>query len=91
VEVDLAHPIFAQVVKNLARAVFRRVVYDDQLFADIAQIYSLDAPDDLVDGARLVINRHQDGQKWRILHFAQLYLLELIQGIVIDSRLQSIA
>jgi hypothetical protein len=58
-EVDLVWRDFAQVLQNLARAVFRGVVNDDQLFADVAQINRSDALDDLSNGVRLVVCEHQ--------------------------------
>src|SRR5262245_29137351 len=73
VEIDLVRPGFAKVVQYLASAVLRRVVNDDQLSVDFAQIDRLDAPDDLVNRIRLVVNGHLDGKKGRILHLRISY------------------
>jgi hypothetical protein len=65
--------------------------YLGRLFADAARIDRLDPPDDLVNDIRLVVDGHQDGQKWGTLHFAQRFLWKLIQEITIDTSLQSMA
>jgi hypothetical protein len=34
--------------------------------------------------AEILVSEHQDGSKWRILHFAQLFLWKLMPGVRID-------